>query len=74
MRGAARCGKLNAPFGRQVSCTGIQDSSGAGSRLYLTTPTKNDSNVMNESNVMNDLHYQQWTITKGYAQITEAWG
>jgi hypothetical protein len=39
--------------------------------------TKNDPNDMNDpndSNDPNDLHCQPWTITKGYGQITEAWG
>src|SRR5215467_10423171 len=77
MRGAARYGKSNAPFARQVNFSGMRDP-GSGIRLYQTT-TENDSNVMNDPNNSNDpndpndLHYQQWTITKDSAPITQAW-
>ena len=71
-RGAVRYGKWNAPFAREVNCSGIRDR-GSGIRLHLMTP-ENDPNDLNDPNDPNDLHYQPWTITNGCAQITAAWG
>ena len=74
MRGAARYGKWNALFAQQVNCSGIRDS-GFGIRTNANdSNVMNDPNEPNESNDPNDHHYQSWTITKGYGQITEAWG
>jgi hypothetical protein len=54
MRGAARCGRWNAPSARVGNCSGIRDP-GSGIRLYLTA-AENDSNVMNDPNNWNDLN------------------